>query len=98
MGLRVKEQSATTSWGLLRHVPFASKKAEYHLNKAIEIGEETGANQLAGASYLNLGLLHKAKGRKDKAQECLSTAVKLLGQCGAEVYLKHAKEALESLA
>jgi tetratricopeptide (TPR) repeat protein len=82
---------------LLRHVPFASKKAEYHFNKAIETAEETGCNHVAGTSYLDLGLLHKAKGRKEKAQESLSKAIKLLGQCGAEVYLKQAQEALDSL-
>ncbi len=48
-------------------------------------------------AYLDLGLLHKAKGEKDKAKEYISTAVDLFTQCEAEVYLKQAKEALESL-
>jgi hypothetical protein len=45
-----------------------------------------------------LGLLHKAKGRRAKARECISEAVKLFEECGAEVYLKQAKEALENSA
>jgi hypothetical protein len=41
--------------------------------------------------------LHKAKKRKDLARECISKAIELFELCEAEIYLKQAKEALESL-
>ena len=82
---------------LVKNVPFAKQKAAANLNKAIEIAEEIGAKGFLGMAYLDLGLLHKAKGEKDKARECISTAAHLFEQCEAEVYLTQAREALESL-
>jgi class 3 adenylate cyclase/tetratricopeptide (TPR) repeat protein len=82
---------------LVKTVPFASKKAEDHFNKAIEVAQEIGAKVVLGRAYLDLGLLHRAKGRNDQARECISTAVDLFEQFEAEGYLKQAKEALEKL-
>jgi len=82
---------------LVKNVPFADKKAESHFNKAIEVAKEIGAKSLLGPLYLDLGLLHKAKKRTDKARECLSEAIQIFEQCEAEVYLKQAKEVLGSL-
>jgi class 3 adenylate cyclase/tetratricopeptide (TPR) repeat protein len=82
---------------ILKNVPSAGKKAEDHFNKAIEVAKEIGAKGILGQAYLDLGLLHKAKGRTDQARECISEAIRLFEQCEAEVYLKQAKEALPSL-
>ena len=82
---------------LVKEVPFAYKKAEEHFNKAIEVAKEIGARGILGQAYLDLGLLHKAKGKKDKAKECISTAIGYFEQCEADVFLKQAKEALASL-
>jgi hypothetical protein len=82
---------------LVKSVPFASRKAEYHFNKAIEVSGEIGAKGTLGQAYLDLGLLQKAKNRKKKATECLSRAIKILEQCEAEGFLRQAKEALASL-
>ena len=82
---------------LVKNVPFASKKAEGHFKKVIEVAEEMGAKIVMGVAYLDLGLLHKAKKRKDQANKFISKAVKLFEQCEADVYLKQANEALESL-
>ena len=46
---------------LVKNVPFASIKAEGHLNKAIEVAKEIGAQGILGQAYLDLGLLHKRK-------------------------------------
>ena len=81
----------------MKNVPFASRKAEGHYKKVIEVAEEMGAKIVMGSAYLDLGLLHKAKKRKEQANKCLSEAVKLFEQCEADVYLKQANEALESL-
>jgi len=67
------------------------------LNKAIEVSKEIGANGTLGTAYLDLGLLHKAKGRTDQARECLSEAIQFFEQGKAETYLKQAREALASI-
>ncbi len=82
---------------LVKNVPFADKKAEFHFNKAIEIAKEIKAKSLLGPLYLDLGLMHKAKKRTDKARGSLAEAIQIFEQCEAEVYLKQAKEALTSL-
>jgi class 3 adenylate cyclase/tetratricopeptide (TPR) repeat protein len=82
---------------LVKNVPFASKKAEKHFKKVIEVAEEMGAKPIMGGACLDLGLLYKALGRKDKANKYISRALNLFEQCGSDVYLKQANEALESL-
>ena len=82
---------------LIKNVPFASQKAEAHFNKAIEVAKEIGAKGIKGEAYLDLGLLHKAKGRTDQAMKCISDSIQIFEECEAEVYLKKANEALESL-
>ena len=82
---------------LIKNVPFASKKAEAHFKKAIEVAKEIGAKGVLGQAYLDLGLLHRAKGRTDQARKCILDAIQLFEQCEVEVFLKQAKEALGSL-
>ncbi len=82
---------------LIWNLPIAAKKAEKHLKNAIKIAQEIGAKGILGQAYLDLGILHKAKNRDDKARECLKSAIQLLEQCEAEIYLKQAKEAMASL-
>ena len=82
---------------IIKNVPFADKRAEKHLNNAIEVAREIGVQGTLGMAYLDLGLLHKTKGRTEKARETLSEAVKVLEQCEMEVYLGQAREALASL-
>jgi tetratricopeptide (TPR) repeat protein len=79
---------------LVKNVPFASKKAEAHFKKVIEVAEEMGAKTVLGSACLDLGLLYKAKKRKDQANKFISEAVKLFEQCEADVYLKQANEEL----
>jgi class 3 adenylate cyclase/tetratricopeptide (TPR) repeat protein len=83
---------------LVKNVPLASKKAEYHFNKAIETAKEIGANGYLGLTYLDLGLLHIFKKRRSQAKECLVKAIELFEQNEAEVYLIKAREALASLS
>jgi tetratricopeptide (TPR) repeat protein len=82
---------------LLKTIPFASKRAEFHFNKAIETASEIGAKGVLAQAYLDLGLLHKAKKRKLQAKKCISDAVQLFEQCKADGYLKQANDALEFL-
>ncbi|MFC1880444.1 adenylate/guanylate cyclase domain-containing protein [Thermodesulfobacteriota bacterium] len=83
---------------LVKSVPFAHKKAEAHLKKAIEIAKEKETVVFLAQAYLDLGLLHKAKKRTDKAKQCISEAIKIFEQCEAEILLKQAKEVFASLA
>jgi class 3 adenylate cyclase/tetratricopeptide (TPR) repeat protein len=82
---------------LAKNVPFASKKAEEHFDKAIEVAREVGAKGILATAYLELGMLHKAKKRSDQARECLTKAIKIFEENQSKVYLKQAKEALTSL-
>ena len=70
------------------------KYAEQHLNVAIKIAEQIGAQGILGQSYLTLGLLYKAKKNDDQATKCICLAIKLFENCGANIYLKQAREAL----
>jgi len=83
---------------LIKNVPFASKKAEDHFSRAIEVAKEIGAKGTMGMAYLDLGLLHKMKGKTEQAKKCLSEAIQIFEQCEAEGFLKQAKEALASFA
>jgi tetratricopeptide (TPR) repeat protein len=82
---------------ILKTRPFAARKAEIHLQKALQVSSETGAKWFLGQTYLQLGVLHKLKGREAKAIECVSTAVRTFEQCEAETSAKEAREVLDSL-
>jgi class 3 adenylate cyclase/tetratricopeptide (TPR) repeat protein len=82
---------------LVKNVPFAAKKAEEHFNRAIELFKEIEAKGFLGSVYLSLGQLYKARKRTDRARECILEGINVFQECGAEVYLKQANEALESL-
>jgi len=82
---------------LVKNVPFASKKAEGHFKKVIEVAGEMGAKTILGSAYFDFGLLHKVKGRVDQAKKCISKAVKIFKECEADILLEHANEELESL-
>jgi tetratricopeptide (TPR) repeat protein len=82
---------------LVKNVPFAAKKAENHFQKAIKLAQEIGAKGILGQVKLELGLLHKIKGRTDEARKCISDAVLFFEECEADGFLKQAKEALAAL-
>jgi len=58
---------------MVKNVPAAGKKAEDHFKRSIEVAKEVGATGWMAVSYLDLGLLHKAKKRTDQAKELLAT-------------------------
>jgi class 3 adenylate cyclase/tetratricopeptide (TPR) repeat protein len=82
---------------LIKTVPFAARKAEGYLHTAIDAAKEIGAKSILGQAYLDLGKLHKAKGRLADARTCISQAVQSFEECEADVYLKQARETLASL-
>jgi tetratricopeptide (TPR) repeat protein len=82
---------------LMKNVPFASKKAVDHFNRAIEVSKKIGAKGPLGLAYLDLGMFYKSKKESDQARECLTEAIKIFEENQGQVHLKQAKEALTSL-
>jgi len=82
---------------LTKNIPFASKKASNYFNRAIESAKQFGAKGILGQAYLDLGILHKAQKRNKLAGECISEAIHIFEQLGAEVRLKQAQDALYSV-
>jgi tetratricopeptide (TPR) repeat protein len=82
---------------LIKNIPFAAKKAEDYFQSAIEQWTEMGAKGWVGRASLDLGHLHKIKGRKEQARKYITDAIQLFEECEADVFLKQAKEALASL-
>jgi tetratricopeptide (TPR) repeat protein len=82
---------------LAKTLPVASKRAEYHFNKAVDLAQEIGARGIEGQAYLDLGLLYKTQKRKDQAQQYISKAIEVFEETSAEVFLKQARQAMESL-
>jgi hypothetical protein len=81
----------------LRNIPFASKRAEGHFTKAIEVAKQTRPKDILDRTHLDFDLLHNAKLKKDQARERVSETVRLFEQCGAKTYMKQTEKALESL-
>lgn len=79
----------------LSRYAFASRKAEEHLQKAIELLNEIGANGYLGQTYLNLGLLYKSTKSTDQARQSILEAINLFRECEADVWLKQGNEALD---
>jgi tetratricopeptide (TPR) repeat protein len=82
---------------LIKTFPFAHKKAEDHLTKAIQTTKEIGAKGLLAQAYLDRGRLRLSKGKTDEARKYITDAIQLFEECEADVFLKQAKEALASL-
>ena len=64
---------------------------------AVEIASEIGARSVLGQAHLGLGLLHRAKGRKEKARESIYEAIEIFEEIGATGFLKQAREAMAAL-
>jgi tetratricopeptide (TPR) repeat protein len=83
---------------LVKNVPFATRKAEEHFKKAIELFNEIGMKGFFGQVNLSLGFLYKATKRTDQAKKCLLEATEIFRESEADGWLKKANEALDSLA
>ena len=79
---------------IMRNILVAGRKAEEYLNKSVEVAKQIGAIAILGQAYLGLGLLNKTRGKTDVAGKYISDAIEAFEKCGAEGYLKQAREAL----
>ena len=66
----------------------------FHANQAIDAAKEIGAKGTLASAHLDLGKLHKAKGRNELAREHILEAVRLFEECEAQVFLEQAKNEL----
>jgi tetratricopeptide (TPR) repeat protein len=100
--LRMAQRKGSTKFSILarnlrfiiRNILVAGRKAEEYLKKSVEVASQIGAIGLLGQASLGLGVLYKAKGRTDVAGKYISMAIEAFEKCGAEGYLKQAREAL----
>jgi tetratricopeptide (TPR) repeat protein len=79
---------------LIRTIPFAARRAESHLNKAAEVARAIGAKGVLGQAYLDLGKLRKRLGKPDEAKKFITDAISLFETCGADSFLRQAREFL----
>ena len=82
---------------LLKTIPFAARRAESHFTRAVEAAREIGSKGTLAKAHLNLGNLHKAKGRTEQARKHVAEAIQLFEECENEIFLKQAREAFASL-
>ena len=82
---------------LVKNFPSATKSAEEHFNRALEVLKEMGAVGLLGPIYLSLGTLFKATKRTRQARKIILEAIEIFQKSEAKFYLKQANEALRSL-
>ena len=79
---------------ILRNSLVAGRKAEEYFKKSVEVARQIGAIGILGQASLGLGLLYKTKGKTDEAKKHFSEAIEAFEKCGADGYLKQAREAL----
>ena len=72
------------------------RKAEKYLLLAIKHTGKINATGLKAQSLLELGLLYKQKGNKEKAINCLKEAIKIFNDYGNYVFHEKAQSALDS--
>jgi class 3 adenylate cyclase/tetratricopeptide (TPR) repeat protein len=82
---------------LFKNIFFVGKKAKRHLTNGIELARQTGAKGFLGQPCLQMSVLHKVKGQRAKAKECILEAIEVFEECDFEAHLHRAKELLASL-
>ena len=82
---------------ILKNVPTAMKKAEYHFGREIKLAREIGAMGIVAQSHLDLGIIYKLRKRDAQAIEHLQKAIPIFEETNAYVYLEQAKKELMSV-
>ena len=83
---------------LMRNILVVGRKAEEYLKKSVEVATQIGAFGLLGQASLGLGVLYKARGKTYEAGKYISEAIEVFEKCGAEGYLKQAREEFASMS
>jgi hypothetical protein len=82
---------------ILQNLFTAGKKAEQHFLNAVRLAQQTGARGFLGQPYLQLGVLYKARGNREKARQYLLAALETFTACDMPAYLQRARELLQTL-
>jgi len=80
---------------LLKNVPIAAKRAEFHLNNTVETAKEIGSLGFMGQAYFSLGRLYKAKKRIESAKEQFLNALRVFKECEANGYVRQTTKEIE---
>ena len=76
---------------LIRHFPFASRKAELNFKQALAEAESIGAKGVAGQIYFDMAQLYEARGKRDLAKASSDRCIAIFQTCGADAYLGKAR-------
>jgi tetratricopeptide (TPR) repeat protein len=82
---------------LIKTVPVASKKAEYHIKRAIRISKDINAKGLLGQAYLDLGILYKNRNDSAKSEKYLKKSIEILHNLKADKLLEKSVLLLKSI-
>jgi len=83
---------------ILKNLFSAGRKAEVHLQQGATLARECGSRGFLGQPYLQLGVLWKARGKRDQAQAYLQEALRIFQDCGMVAYAQRAQELLAAVA
>jgi class 3 adenylate cyclase/tetratricopeptide (TPR) repeat protein len=81
----------------LQHLPGAEQKAEAMLGRAAAFQKKIGAPGWHAQVLLDLGQLHAARGRPEKARACFAEAADLFERIGAHLFLEQTRGLLRDL-
>ena len=77
---------------------FDAERGEAHYRKALALAEPRGMRPLVAHCHFGLGKLYRRTGKRDQAQEHLTTAVTMYREMDMRFWLEPAEAELEDLA
>ncbi|MGD9332506.1 MAG: hypothetical protein PVJ53_14425, partial [Desulfobacterales bacterium] len=77
---------------LMRHLPFAARKAEINFQKAVRMAESIGALGVAGEIHFDLARLYTARHQRVPALESIDRSIAHFQRCHADVHLAQARK------
>lgn len=75
----------------------AASVAEHHYHEALALAGELGMQPLGARCHLDLGRLHRDGGQRHRAEEHLTTAVRMFGEMGMPFWLERAEAEFQGL-
>lgn len=82
---------------LLKTLPVAAKRAERYLTEALAVAESVGSDTIAGQAHLDLGVLFKARKKREKILHHLKMAEEIFQRTQATGFLAQTREVMAEL-
>jgi tetratricopeptide (TPR) repeat protein len=79
-----------------RRDPAHGQEAEAHYQAALELAEELGMRPLVAHCHLGLGKLYRRTGKREQAQEHLTTATTMYREMGMMYWLEKAEKEMRT--